>query len=185
MRQFALSSKKLRNIPRRKRALARWAAGFNGRYIPAQQPDECFFNWKIPVHLHLLQGKQTTPDLQAFCMQQLIQAAQHLIAAAQPSEQYYRVACLIVWPYLHQSEVTIFYDPEYYQGFLNTPTPLPRSLLLEQLALDIPEDWQVVGVDVTQPDDPQSVIWWVIGQPVISANHLPNPLANHAVCPNP
>ena len=68
MRQFALSSKKLRNIPRRQRALARWAAGFAGRYIPAQRADARFFNWKIPVHLHMLQGQQTTPDLQAFCV---------------------------------------------------------------------------------------------------------------------
>jgi len=168
MRQFALSSKKLRNIPRRQRALVRWAAGFTGRYLPAQRADTRFFNWKIPVHLHLLQGKQTTPDLQAFCVQQLIQAAQHLIDAANAHAPapYYRVACLIIWPYLHQSEVTIFYDPQYYQGFLNTKTPLPRSALLKHLALEIPVDWQVTGVDATQPDDPQLVTWWVIGQPV-------------------
>ena len=170
MRQFALSSKKLRNIPRRQRAVARWAAGFAGRYLPAPQPDQRFFNWKIPVHLHMLQGKQTTPDLQAFCVQQLIQAAQHLIDAAKAHapepEPYYRVACLIVWPYLHQSEVTVFYDPAYYQGFLNTQTPLPRSTLLEQLTLEIPAAWQVVGVDVTQPDDREPVTWWIIGQPI-------------------
>lgn len=166
MRQFALSSKKLRNIPRRQRALALWAAEFAGRYLPAQQTDARFFNWKVPVHLHLLQGQQTTPDLQAFCIQQLIQAAQHLIQAANAPAPYYRVACLIVWPYLHQSEVTIFYDPQYYQGFLNTKNPLHRSTLLEQLTLEIPLDWQVVGVDVTQPDDPQPVTWWLIGQSV-------------------
>lgn len=168
MRQFALFSKKLRNIPRRLRALARWAAGFAGRYIPAPQPDQRFFNWKIPVHLHMLQGQQTTPDLQAFCVQQLIQAAQHLIDAAKAHapEPYYRVACLIIWPYLHQSEVTVFYDPAYYQGFLNTQTPLPRSTLLEQLTLEIPAAWQVVGVDVTQPDDREPVTWWIIGQPI-------------------
>ena len=101
-------------------------------------------------------------------MQRLIQAAQHLIDAAKAHapEPYYRVACLIIWPYLHQSEVTVFYDPAYYQGFINTKIPLPRSTLLEQLTLEIPAAWQVVGVDVTQPDDREPVTWWIIGQPI-------------------
>lgn len=164
MRQLALTHKKLRNIPRRKRALARWAASFAGLIFP-QQNGERYTHWKIPVHLHMVEGTQTTPELQAFCVQQLIVAAQHLRDAAtiEPAPRDYRVACLIIWPYLHQSEVTIFYDPEYYQGFINTQTPLPRSELSHQLALDIPAHWPVCGVDVTQPDDAQTVTWWVIG----------------------
>ena len=167
MRQFAQSDKKLRNIPRRKRALARWAASFAGlRFL--QQEGERYAHWKIPVHAHMVEGGQTTPELQAFCTQQLITAAQHLIdeATQHPPQGALRVACLIIWPYLHQSEVTIFYDPDYYQGFMNTPTPLPRSDLSRQLDLNIPHDWQVIGVDVTQPDDDQAVTWWVVGQPL-------------------
>lgn len=165
MRQFALSEKKLRNIPRRKRALARWAARFAGRVV-APQGDERFCHWKIPVHLHMLQGQQTTPERQTFCIQQLLIAAQHLLTAAPapPSHRYYRVACLIVWPYLHQSELTIFYDQDYYQSFINTTQPLPASQLLQHLALDLPQGWQAIGVDVTQPDDDQAVSWWMIGQ---------------------
>lgn len=165
MRQFALSEKKLRNIPRRQRALARWAASFAGQTF-APQADERFCHWKIPVHLHMLQGRQTTPERQAFCIQQLLVAAQHLVTAAHthPTHHYYRVACLIVWPYLHQSEVTIFYDPAYYQGLINTTQPLALQQLLSDLALDLPQGWQAIGVDVTQPDDDQAVSWWIIGQ---------------------
>jgi hypothetical protein len=38
--------------------------------------------------------------------------------------------------------------------------------LSRQLDLNIPHDWQVIGVDVTQPDDDQAVTWWVVGQPL-------------------
>jgi hypothetical protein len=163
MRQLALTHKKLRNIPRRKRALARWAASFAG-LVFAQQDGERYTHWKIPVHLNRVEGRQTTPALQAFCAQQLIVAAQHLIDAAtiEPALSDYRVACLIIWPYLHQSEVTIFYDPEYYQGFINTTQTLPHCQLLEHLALDLPPHWQTIGVDVTQPDDDQAISWWVL-----------------------
>ena len=163
MRQFALSEKKLRNIPRRKRALARWADGFAGQTF-ARQGDERFCHWKIPVHLHMLQGRQTTPELQTFCVQQLLIAAQHLVlaATAHPPQGDYRVACLIVWPYLHQSELTIFYDPDYYQSFINTTQPLPASQLQQHLALDLLQGWQAIGVDVTQPDDDQAVSWWLL-----------------------
>ena len=164
MRQFALSEKKLRNIPRHQRALARWAASFTGQTF-AQHADERFCHWKIPVHLHMVQGRQTTPELQRFCIQQLLIAAQHLVTAAHthPSHRYYRVACLIVWPYLHQSELTIFYDPEYYQGFINTTPPLAPQQLLQHLTLELPQGWQAIGVDVTQPDDEQAVSWWIVG----------------------
>lgn len=57
-RRFSFSNKKLRGIPRRLRALARWTKSFSG-YFPSQlTPEEKYWNYKIPVYRNLVEGKQ-------------------------------------------------------------------------------------------------------------------------------
>lgn len=166
MRQIALTEKKLRGIPRRRRALAKWASDFAGYYRPRSGDQERYFNWKIPVHTFLVQGRQTNARLQSFCVGQLLKAAAHLAKAPRdPQTGYYRVACLLVWPWLHQSEVTIFYDKEYYESFLGKENTLAPKLLSEALGLSVPQDFLEHGHDVTQSDDLVSVEWWCIGEP--------------------
>lgn len=165
MRKIALSNKKLRGIPRRMRALEKWASSFNGVYRPRSNQLEKYINWKIPVHIFLVQGNQTSLEIQSFCVNQLLKAASHLAAASSDSAgSYYRVACVITWPWLHQSEVTIFYDKEYYESFLGKENSLAPKLISEKLALIVPSHFLEHGHDVTQPDDFAPVEWWCIGQ---------------------
>lgn len=164
MRQIAISNKKLRGIPRRLRSLEKWATGFEGLVRP-QRGDERYFNWKIPVHPSLVQGRQTNTATKSFCIQQLIRAASYLSASPPPvTEIYYRVACLITWPWLHQSEVTIFYCREYYKSFLGEQNSLSPDRISSRLNLSLPSDFVEHGHDVTQPDDEVPVQWWCIGQ---------------------
>ncbi|UZE21773.1 DUF3916 domain-containing protein [Pseudomonas sp. B21-056] len=148
MRQIALSDKKLRGIPRRLRALERWAARFKGNYFPRRYEDQRYDHWKIPVHVFLVQGPQASIEVQAFCVQQLLEAAAHLSRAADRSQGYYRVACLLTWPWLHQSEVTVFYDRDYYLGFLGQHNTLAPLSLSDKLALDVPDS---SSMDMTSP----------------------------------
>lgn len=165
MRQIALSHGKLRGIPRRMRALEKWAQGFQGHVRPRSDQQELFWNWKIPVHTALVQGPQTNPDIQARCVAQLLKAAAGLSEASRGNTHgYYRVACLITWPWLHQSEVTIFYDKDYYEGLLGQSNTLAPRRLSEQLALTVPPHFREHGHDVTQPDDSVPVEWWCIGE---------------------
>ena len=165
MRQIALTNKKLRGIPRRVRALEKWALSFSGHVRPRSEELERYFNWKIPVHSALVQGCQTNLEIQSRCAAQLLKAASCLSEASRGiSNGYYRVACLFVWPWLYQSEVTIFYDKDYYESFLGSTNTLVPKRISENLSLSVPSHFLEHGHDVTQPEDIVPVEWWCIGE---------------------
>ncbi|MBT0961894.1 DUF3916 domain-containing protein [Denitromonas iodatirespirans] len=165
MRQIALSDKKLRGIPRRIRALEKWAQGFSGYGRPQSEALERYFNWKIPVHSALVQGRQTNLGIQSRCVAALLKAASCLTeASSTASNGYYRVACLITWPWLHQSEVTIFYDKSYYESFLGKTNALAPRRISEKLSLSVPARFLEHGHDITQPEDTFPVESWCIGE---------------------
>ncbi|MNE61156.1 hypothetical protein D3C80_1563490 [compost metagenome] len=165
MRQIALSNKPLRGIHRRLRALEYWASSFRDQFYPRSEHMERYTHWKIPVHEALVQGPQARIEIQAFCIQQLLEAASHLSNAADHSQGYYRVACLLVWPWVHQSEITLFYDRDYYLGFLGETSSLKPERISHVLALHTPAHFIEHGHDVTQHDDEVAVQWWCIGEP--------------------
>jgi hypothetical protein len=165
MRQLALTSKKLRGIPRRLRALERWADGFAGTVRPRSAERERFCNWKIPVHVHLVEGRQTNRRIQAQCVAAMLRAAEHLVqAAGTERDGYYRVACLFTWPRLHDSEVTIFYDPTYYRGFMRDVNSLAPRSFVATLGVALPPGCVECGCDITQPDERGPVELWCIGE---------------------
>jgi hypothetical protein len=165
MRQIALTKKKLRGIPRRIRALEKWAQGFSGYARPRSEKLERYFNWKIPVHSALVQGRPTNVEIQSRCAAVLLEAARFLSEASSgTSNGYYRVACLLTWPWLHQSEVTIFYDKEYYESFLGKANALAPKRISEELSLSVPSYFLEHGHDVTQPEDTVPIEWWCIGE---------------------
>jgi hypothetical protein len=157
MRQIALNNKPLRGIPRRLRALERWASSFRDEFYPRSAHTERYTHWKIPVHEALIQGPRASIEVHAFCIQQLLEAANHLSNAADHSQGYYRVACLLVWPWVHQSEVTVFYDRDYYLDFLGETNALMPERISCALALHPPANFIEHGHDVTQDDDDVAV----------------------------
>ncbi|WP_258189842.1 DUF3916 domain-containing protein [Stutzerimonas stutzeri] len=96
---------------------------------------------------------------------QLLRAAKYLADAAPDNPNgYYRVACLLTWPWLHRSEVTIFYSQDYYEGFLGEHNSLAPERISEKLGLLLPQSFIEHSHDVTQPDDETTVQWWCLGQ---------------------
>jgi hypothetical protein len=165
MRQIALTNKKLRGIPRRMRALEKWAQDFSGYVRLRSELSERYFNWKVPVHSALVQGRQTNLETQSRCVAALLKAASFLSEASPDnSGSYYRVACLITWPWLHQSEVTIFYDKSYYESFLGKANALAPRRISEKLSLSVPSHFLEHGHDITQSDDNVPVESWCIGE---------------------
>ncbi|MFS7222820.1 DUF3916 domain-containing protein [Rahnella inusitata] len=83
MRRFVLSNKKLRGVSRRLRSLKKWSESYENRFPDIQNSDYSYGYWnvKIPVHLGLVQGKQTNKDIQSFCAQTLIDAAYNIYQA--------------------------------------------------------------------------------------------------------
>lgn len=116
MRRLALSDKKLRNIPRRLRAISRWADSFEGWFLEDFPVRRGFENFKIPVIETLVEGKQTTPAIQAHCAQQLINAAAHLIQARPDDTPECWVVAGILVPDMFSSEVCVYIDKSRYLG---------------------------------------------------------------------
>lgn len=167
MRQIATTAKKLRGIPRRLRALERWADGFAGFVQPRSAEDERFRNCKIPVHIALVEGRHTHRRIQAQCVAAMLRAAEHLARAAGTERRsYYRVACLFNWPRLHDSEVTVFFDETCYAGFMRGRNALAPRSLTAALGVALPAGFIECGSDITQPEDTQPVELWCIGEPL-------------------
>ncbi|WP_258151578.1 DUF3916 domain-containing protein [Pantoea ananatis] len=72
---------KVRNIPRRLKALKRWADTFHNPQRSVFSEDEHYWNFKIPVEINLVQGKYSTLKTKADCAQAMINACSNLITA--------------------------------------------------------------------------------------------------------
>jgi hypothetical protein len=107
--------KKLRNPRRRLRSLRKWRDDFTG--FEYNERADKFEHWRIPIHAKLVSEKHTTPEIQAEVIQCLIDAAANLHAAMPPECRHMPVATLITYPFLFNSEVTLFVDPDYFQSF--------------------------------------------------------------------
>ncbi len=123
--------KKLRGIPRRLRALKTWASRFNG-YFPSQEElhGQRYWNWKIPVHWGLVEGRYTNSEIQKECAQSLINACSSLIKAKPEWARAYRVTCCICIPNMFASELCIYLDEAYYQ---NHTAPLKTEYGYQEL----------------------------------------------------
>ncbi|HOY77945.1 MAG TPA: DUF3916 domain-containing protein [Hyphomonadaceae bacterium] len=115
--------KKLRNPQRHLRALAKWPA-----QIIDQLPDadllarihasgDRFWNYKVPVFSKLVEPPHATPEAQRACIAAILAAAE-AIETSPHRPPNCRVACLVTTPFLFQSEVTLFFDDDYFRTFL-------------------------------------------------------------------
>lgn len=117
-RRLALSNKKVRNIPRRLRALANWAADFEGHFPAGLTQESRYCNWKIPIHMSLVEGKQATAELKRQCAQHMVDAAQHLRMSRPAGAIDCRVVAAICVPCMFSSEICIYTDLEYHRGHI-------------------------------------------------------------------
>lgn len=167
MRRLAIMErKKVRGVPRRLRALARWADQFAGRHVPRPARGDKYWNWKIPVYAGLVNPPTTTPALQGECMTHMLTAARHLAEATPAaSEGYHRVACLFVLPWLYASEVAIYYDRDYYRTFAGRRHELAPRSLAQEFGLALPDGFVECGYRVYDEEEGVDEEWWCVGQP--------------------
>ncbi|MDP3494000.1 MAG: DUF3916 domain-containing protein, partial [Hyphomonadaceae bacterium] len=110
--------KKLRNPARHLRALARWPERIVEQ-LPAleQAAGERFWNFKVPVFSKLVEPPHATAETQRACIAAIFAAAEAIELSDRRPENC-RVACLVTTPFLFQSEVTLFFDEDYFRSFL-------------------------------------------------------------------
>lgn len=173
MRQLSLRpDQKLRGINRRLRALHTWASGFEGWFPPEAGRNSRFNNFKIPVLDRLVRPPQTTRAIQATCITELLRAAQRL-AAAKPAHLHKtcRIGVLLTLPDMWDSEVTVFYDLDYYRSFLHKDATCAGRSVCAEFGIAKPEHFIEAGSLVQWADtgDDGTTIthrseWWTIGE---------------------
>lgn len=155
MRRITLNrpNRKLRGVRRHLRSLTKWADLIH--FENDLRPGEKYVNFKVPLPAALVEGPRSRHRLQADVISQLLRAAEKL-ARQQPPEnsQFYRVAVLLTLPNLFASEVTLFFDEDYFHGFLYENS-LPDSQRPSQLYdVKIPEIFDIeCGCLVSYSDD--------------------------------
>ncbi|CAI1094371.1 DUF3916 domain-containing protein [Serratia plymuthica] len=176
MRRLALSNKKLRGIPRRLRSLKKWSESYESHFPDIQGSDYSYGYWnvKIPVHLALVQGKQTNSNIQSFCAQALIDAAYNIYRARGDNGSNIRVTCCIVLPDMFSSELCLFTSEEYFNehtqvgnGFFGQLSLLSDRSLIKEWNLKLPNGFSELGVLRVSENDEGELYHsehWYIGE---------------------
>lgn len=155
MRQLALSNKKLRGIPRRLRSLQKWSESYVAEFPDLSSEDYSygFWNYKIPVHFSLVQGRQTSRNIQTYCAQMLINAACDIYHSKPVGKDDIRVTCCIVLPDMFASELCLFVSEEYFNMHTQPGNSIFGQLILlqgrslvKEWNLELPMGFSELGV---------------------------------------
>lgn len=155
MRRLGGGDKKLRGIPRRLRALKKWSESYVSEFpcISDQDYSYGYWNEKIPVHMALVQGRQTNCEIQSTCAQLLIDAAYNIFMAKTDAEKNIAVTCCIVLPDMFASELCLFTAKEYFnlhtkpgESYLGRMSLLKNRSLINEWGLHLPEGFSELGV---------------------------------------
>lgn len=159
-RRFSVSSKKLRGAPRRLRAISNWAESFKEHFPKSYSGEEKYWNLKIPVDRRLVEGKQTSIDIQRHCAQSLINAAYAIFQGKNKNSIKARVTCVVVLPEMFSSELCIYNSEEYFiehteagSGRFGTLEVIKTRSLAASWGLIIPEGFYEHGVLRTDEDE--------------------------------
>ncbi|MBK4785728.1 MAG: DUF3916 domain-containing protein [Pantoea sp. Pent] len=109
---------KVRNIPRRLKALNRWADTFNCPERALFSENEQYWNFKIPVEINLVQGKYSTLRDKAACAQAMINACSNLITVTADKNYPPRITAVICLPDMFTSEICLYRSEDDYQSFI-------------------------------------------------------------------
>lgn len=110
--------KKLRNPARHLRSLARWPERIVGQLPgPGDLAGERFWNFKVPVFSKLVEPPHATADAQRACIAAIFAAAE-AVERSEKRPRNCRVACLVTTPFMFESEVTLFFDDDYFRSFV-------------------------------------------------------------------
>ncbi|MBS6435350.1 MULTISPECIES: DUF3916 domain-containing protein [Pantoea] len=167
---------KVRNIPRRLKALNRWADTFHCPERAIFSDSEHYWNFKIPVEINLIQGKYSTIRVKAACAQALINACSNLIKATADSDFKPRITAVICLPDMFTSEICLYRSEEYYQSFVTESRSekgasaliKDRSLAAEW-GLILPANVQELGITLEEYGSEDRDEWftgerWYYGQ---------------------
>ena len=152
MRSISFTNKKPCGIPRRMRALDKWARSFEGRFPDDLYPERRYWNVKLPVNENLVEGRHATKQVRIECAQRLIDACHRLMLCKPESAQAFRVTCMIALPDMFTSEVCIYTDEDYFRLHTSPArsdgmacTIVGDRSLAAEWALELPDSMHELG----------------------------------------
>ena len=170
-RRLVPHSKKLRGVPRRLRAIRRWPDEVATSFPPDEelQPENKYWNWKIPVDLNLVESRWTTDEISRVCAQILIDACARLAAAKPTSANNYRITGVFCFPDIFTSELCIYLSEDYFLSHVSPSsneygqtTLIQGRSISDDWGLTLPEGFAEVGLTVDY-HDPESD-WHLVGE---------------------
>ena len=143
------------------RALQRWRDSFIDGFPSEHEIAQCekYWNWKLPTHYLLVEGKQSTQDIKRAVAQILIDACAHLATCKPAWARDIRVTCKISLPDMFSSEICLYINDDYFESHMEcgefsdklTITGIDKSRLSERWGLTIPKSLAEVGLKVDFP----------------------------------
>ncbi len=168
MHPFPLAKEKIRGVPRRLRALQRWAAEFDGNYPPKTEMSGRFWNDKIPVEHGLVESRHTTIATRKACAQQLINACSNLIKSKPSDLANHRITVVICLPDMFTSEVCIYLDNSYFlehtapcKSEHGSCSPIIERRLSQEWGLHLPQGIGELGVALDYRGYDDKADWFV------------------------
>ncbi|MFD2177815.1 DUF3916 domain-containing protein [Veronia pacifica] len=158
-------------MTRRLRSLDRWADSLVG-YFPEEFKKDPYWNEKIPILDRVVDRPTTNAELQAHCAKAMLRAVANIHAAKPKEDTTSIVTALLTYPDMHQSEICVFFDPDYFYRFFNrqsdfqTLKQLPTSSLTQTLNIELPAQFEEVGFLSIEKDEWQGDVsvneeeWW-------------------------
>lgn len=161
---------KVRGLKRHINALDQWAQNAD-TWNPEVSEHDDFWHRRIPVLDRLVNPPTTTYRIQRQAINALLLAAQKLSDKLKDRPEC-RIAVLLTLPDLFQSEITVFFDQDYYKTFYYQQDLLPDTQKPSKLFnLELPPSFVELGNLVewqTETEDGDTIQcseqWWTIGQ---------------------
>lgn len=153
------------------KTLQRWADGLAVVDLPSPENAPSYWNFKLPISAGTAALAPRKPEIERRILKALLQGAEHL--ADHPAGKnygYFRAAALVSpHPNYFYSEVTAFFDPDYYARFCyradQSSLPMEASPLIKA-KLDLPDGFQASGCRFQAKDEdgqPWTEEHWTFG----------------------
>jgi len=132
-----------------------------------------YWHTHLPVAQAFIDSTKTPSYVRKICMQTLIDRVNHLIKLRPKTAEFSRVVTSIDLPRLWDSQITVFFDEEYFSNFFTRNndyqrwTELPDSRnIIKEYNLDLPEGLMVRGYleEITDEDYNAIDEIWFIGE---------------------
>jgi len=156
-------NEKVRNPKRHIKSLEKWASSFKD-YYPVRSKER-YVNFKINTLDRLVQGPTSRYEWKQAAFNQLVIAAKNIVDSKPDFEKGKSwVAILLCYPNLWLSEVTVFFDKEYYESFIPHIEEIENNSILKKYLIKLPDNFFELGYMIHWNDEDENGNSYTVNQ---------------------